>query len=79
MFILSERNILRICVLSQCIVYSIHFQNIHTFTFQKYYYIHFYCFFLKLSIAFHVSLNERSKLVGFGNVWIINAKQNKQT
>ena len=32
-FILSEGNFFNICVLSQCIVYWIHFQNIHTFTY----------------------------------------------
>ena len=31
-FVLSEGNSSNICVLSQCIVYLIHFQNIHTFT-----------------------------------------------
>ena len=34
-FILSEGNFFNICVLSQCIVYWIHFQNIHTFAYQK--------------------------------------------
>ena len=34
-FILSEGNFLNICILSRCIVYWIHFQNIHTFTYQK--------------------------------------------
>ena len=34
-FILSEQNFFKICVLSQCIVYWIRFQNIHTFTYQK--------------------------------------------
>ena len=33
--ILSEGNFFKICVLSQCIAYLIHFQNIHTFTYQK--------------------------------------------
>ena len=33
--ILSEENIFNICVSSQCIVYWIHFQNIHTFIYQK--------------------------------------------
>ena len=28
-------NFFNICVLSECIVYWIHFQNIHTFTYQK--------------------------------------------
>ena len=34
-FILSKGNFFKICVLSQCIVYWIHFQSIHTFTYQK--------------------------------------------
>ena len=33
--ILSEDNFLKICILSQCTVYWINFQNIHTFTYQK--------------------------------------------
>ena len=32
---LSKGNFFKTCVLSQCIVYWIHFQNIHTFTYQK--------------------------------------------
>ena len=35
LFILSEGKLFKICILSQCIVYWIHFQNIHTFTNQK--------------------------------------------
>ena len=34
-----RNTFLNICVLSQCIVYRIHFQNIHTFTYQKNYFI----------------------------------------
>ena len=34
-FILSEGNFFNVCVLSQCIVYCISFQNIYTFTYQK--------------------------------------------
>ena len=34
-FILSEENFFKICVISQCIEYWMHFQNIHTFTYQK--------------------------------------------
>ena len=33
--ILPEGNSFKICVLSQCEVYWIHFQNMHTFTYQK--------------------------------------------
>ena len=35
LFILFEGNLFNICVLSQCIVYRMHFQNIHNFTYQK--------------------------------------------
>ena len=35
LFILSEENFFDICVLPQCIVHGKHFQNIHTFTYQK--------------------------------------------
>ena len=34
-FILSEGNFFKIYVLSQCIVYWMQFQNIHTFTYEK--------------------------------------------
>ena len=34
-FLLFEGIFFNICVLSQCIVYWINFQNIHTFTYQK--------------------------------------------
>ena len=58
-FILSEGNFFNICVLSQCIVYWIHFQNIHTFTYQKSLLHTLFCLFLKSSKAFSVSLNEK--------------------
>ena len=51
----SYRIFFNICVLSQCIVYRIHFQNIHTFTYQKTFHTLF-CLFLKQSKAFSVSL-----------------------
>ena len=35
LFILSKENLFNICVLSECIVYWIHFQNIYIFTYQK--------------------------------------------
>ena len=34
-FISSKRNFFNFCVLPHCIVFWIHFQNIHTFTYQK--------------------------------------------
>ena len=62
-FILSEVNFVfydflffKICVLCQCIVYWIHLQNIHTFTYQKIYFIQVCCLFLKSLKAFRVSL-----------------------
>ena len=54
-FILSERIFFNICVLSQCIVYWIHFQKIHTFTYQKTLLHTLFCLYLKSSKAFSVS------------------------
>ena len=56
--ILSKVIFFMICVLSQCILYWIHFQNIRTFTYQNHYFIHFCCLFLKSSKTFCVSLND---------------------
>ena len=47
-----------ICVLSQCIVYWIHFQNIHSFTYQKTSFYTLLGLFLKWSKAFSVSLYQ---------------------
>ena len=49
------RFFFNICVLSQCIVYWIHFKNIHTFTYQKT--LLHTLLFLKSSKALSVSLN----------------------
>ena len=49
-------NFFNICVLSQCIVYWIHFQNTHTFTCQNILLHTHFCLFLKLSKTFSVSL-----------------------
>ena len=51
-FILSKGNFFNICVLSQCIVCSIHFQNVPTFTYQKTLLHTLICLFLKSSKAF---------------------------
>ena len=56
-FILSEGNFFNICVLSQCKVYWIHFQNIHTFTYQITLLHTIFCLFLKSLKAFIVSLS----------------------
>ena len=57
-FILSEGTFFHICVLYQCIVYWIHFQNIHTFTYQKTLLHTPFSLFLKLSKAFSVTLRR---------------------
>ena len=61
-FILSQVNCFKISVLSQCIVYWIHFQNIHTFTCQITLLHTLFCFFKKPSKAYslylHFSLTE---------------------
>ena len=58
LFILSEGNFCYICVLSQCIVYWIHFQNIYTSTSQKTLLHALFCLFLRLLKAFSVSLRS---------------------
>ena len=55
-FILSEGSFFKDWVLSQCILYWIHFQNIHTFTYQNTLLHTLCCLFLKSSKAFSVSL-----------------------
>ena len=54
--ILSEGNSSNICVLSQCIVYWIHFQNIQTFTYQKTLFQALFCLFLESPKAFSLFL-----------------------
>ena len=55
-FILCKGKLFNALVLSQCIVYWINFQNIYTFTYQKSLLHTLFCFFLKSSKAFSVSL-----------------------
>ena len=55
LFILSEDNFFKF-VLLPCIVYWIHFQNMHTFTYEKTLFHTLFCLFLKSSEAFSVSL-----------------------
>ena len=57
-FILSEWNFFDICVLSQCIAYWIHFQNIDTFIYQKALIHILFCLFLKSLEALSVSLKQ---------------------
>ena len=61
-FILSKGNFFKICTLSQCIAYWIHFQNVHTFTYQKSFYTFLLVFqiieslhFILKKIFFHIS------------------------
>ena len=57
-FISPEENFFNICVLSQCIVFWIHFQNIYSFTYQKSLLHTLSCLFLKSLKAFSVSLSR---------------------
>ena len=56
-FVLPKGNFFKICVLFQCIMQWIYFQNTYTFTYKKHYFTHFCCLFLKSSKAFTVSIN----------------------
>ena len=76
-FILSEGNFFNICLLSQYVVFWIHFQNIHTLHIKKHHFIHFYCLFLKslktLSVSLRCELKQslgiplRRKCLSLGN------------
>ena len=54
-FVLSEGIFFNVCALSQCIVYWTHFQNMHTFTYQK---ILLHTLFKIIHKAFSVSLSS---------------------
>ena len=60
-FILSKGIFFNICVLSQCIVYWIHFQNVHTFTYQKTLLHTLFCLFLKWKKKLAGQLTEQSQ------------------
>ena len=55
MFYLSQCNIFSICVLSQCIMSWVNFQNIYTFTYQKHY-LNTFLFVFKIIQTYSVSL-----------------------
>ena len=61
-FILSEGNFFNICVLSQCILYWILFQNIHTFNYQKTLLHTLSCLFSKSLKALSLSLSKTGLL-----------------
>ena len=54
----DQRKFFNICVLSQCIVEWIHFQNINAFTYQKTLLHRDFCLFLRHSEALSVSLSR---------------------
>ena len=56
-FILSEVSFLNIYVLYQCMVYWIHFQNIHTFTYRKTFHTPLLVF--KIAESLQCILNKR--------------------
>ena len=56
--ILPKANVFNICVLSWCIVYWIHFQNMATFTYGKTLIHTLFCLLLKSPKAFSVSLTN---------------------
>ena len=51
--------------ISMCSVLNTLFQNIHTFTFQKYYFLQFCCLFLKFSKAFSGFLRGILRFIDF--------------
>ena len=63
-FILFQGHFFNICFLFQCIVYSINFQNIYTFAYQK----AFLCKLLLLVFKIVESLKCIFKLVKFRNI-----------
>ena len=77
LFILSEGNFFKICVLSQCVAYWIHFQNIQTFIYQKHYFI--CCLFLKSLKTFSVSLRFVQACSEFPCLLLIAANQMQLT
>ena len=78
-FILSKGNCFNICVLPQCIVYWIHFQNIDTFIYQKTLLLTLFCLFWKLLKAFSVSLRTNMLLHHIKKHWLaIKLHQSKQ-
>ena len=58
----AQRTFFNICVLSQCIVYWIHFQTIHTFRYQKALLHTLFYLFLKSLKTFSVSLKRLGDL-----------------
>ena len=70
LFILSEGIYFDICILSQCVVYQIQLQNIHTFTYKKTLLHTLFCLFLKSPNAFS-DQNDKTRNSKFYNLRII--------
>ena len=62
-----------VCVLSQCVVNGMHFQNIHSFTYQKTL-LDTLCMILKLSKAFSVSLSNSNNIIETLSIKVKNKK-----
>ena len=69
--VLSEGNFFDICILSQCIVYWIHFQNINTFIYQKTLLHTLCCLFLKSFETFQCILKPDQDSI-FSATWLYN-------
>ena len=52
-----RRSLFNVSILTQCILYWIYVQNIHTFTYQNILLYRLFCLFLKLPKAFSASLS----------------------
>ena len=74
-----RRNFLNICVLSQCTVYWIHFQNIHTFTYQKTLLYTLLLLVFKIVKSLQFFLNMKSKWhIRVGKFYLIKILWNKK-
>ena len=62
-FIFSAGRFFYICVLAQCLVYWINFENIYTFIHQKILLHALFCLFLKLPKTFKVSSRDSPKIL----------------
>ena len=75
-FIFRE-EIFLIFVLSQCIAYCIHFQKIHTFTYQKSIISYAFFLFLKIIKSFQCILMEIMSIAQFDNTKILIGSDDK--
>ena len=74
-FSFAQKDIFfNVCVLSQCVVNWMHFQNIHSFTYQKTLLDTLFCMILKLSKAFSESLSNRNNTIETLSIEVKNKK-----